>query len=146
MTAIAVMIFVLLGAVAAVHISWAFGSTWPAEDERALVALAVGHKSATRMPPQQKCLAAALGIFAAGLIAPAVAGLIPMPLPAIVVTALGIAAAAVFALRGLAAYLPAWRQRFSQQPFATMDRLAYGPLCLLLAAGYSALVLHRIGT
>ena len=45
---------------------------------------------------------------------------------------------------GLAAYVLAWRLRFSQQPFATLDRYCYGPLSLLLAAAFALLVFRRV--
>jgi len=52
-------------------------------------------------------------------------------------------AAAIFAA-GLVALLPAWRRQFSQEPFATMDRSWYGPLCLLFALAFAMLIVKRI--
>ena len=48
---------------------------------------------------------------------------------------------AVFLGRGLAGYTSAWRRRFSEQPFARLDRLAYSPLCLALGAGFLAILI-----
>jgi hypothetical protein len=96
------------------------------------------------MPAMAQCLIAAAAIFAAGVVALALAGVIAVPLPAIMITAAGVLTALVFAGRGLAAYVPAWRRRYGQQPFATLDRNWYGPLCLLLAAGFIVLTIGRV--
>ena len=60
------------------------------------------------------------------------------------VTVLGVLVALVFAGRGVAPYTTAWRQRFSRQPFATMDQSWYGPLCLLLAICFVILLFQRV--
>jgi hypothetical protein len=52
--------------------------------------------------------------------------------------------AAVFLGRGLAGYTSARRRRFPEQPFATYDRLAYSPLCLMLGAGYLTILVAGI--
>jgi hypothetical protein len=144
MNAIATAMFFLLTVIAVLHVSWAFGSHWPARSERELVALAVGRTGQTRMPGRLACVAAALAIFGAGVAALIVSGFLLVPLPGYVIILLGVLIFLVFAGRGVAAYLPAWRARFSQEPFATMDRTKYGPLCLLFAAGFAALVVRRI--
>ena len=144
MTTLAVMVFLLLAAVAALHAAWGFGLRWPAEDERDLVALVVGATGRTRMPAMAECLAAAAAILAAGLIALAAAGLVAVPISPVLLTTVAALVAAVFAARGLAAYLPGWRQRFSQEPFATLDRSWFGPLCLLLALAFAFLAAGRM--
>jgi hypothetical protein len=62
-------------------------------------------------------------------------------LAALVTSLVGAAIAAVFLSGGIGGYTSAWHRRFGEQPFATLDRLAYSPLCLLLGAGYIALLL-----
>jgi hypothetical protein len=59
-------------------------------------------------------------------------------------TLLGFAAGAVFLGRGLAAYIPAWRRVTPEQPFARLDQIAYGPLCLALGAGFLLLSAGRM--
>jgi Protein of unknown function (DUF3995) len=145
MSTMAVIIFLALALIAVMHAAWGFGVRWPAQDERDLVALVVGRTGATRMPARSECLGVAVAIFAAGIVALAVADLIALPLPGILVTAAAVFVTAVFAARGVAAYLPAWRGRFSQEPFATMDRSWYAPLCLLFALAFALLVARRIG-
>ena len=56
----------------------------------------------------------------------------------------GIGAAAVFLGRGVAGYVPAWRAIFSREPFATMDRTYYSPLCLAIAAGLVWILIERL--
>ena len=41
----------------------------------------------------------------------------------------------------IAGYLPAWRRMYPREPFATRDVRYFSPLCLLVAAGYAALLL-----
>jgi hypothetical protein len=144
MNLIAIQIFLVLTAIAALHAAWGLGLRWPAHDERNLVALVIGATGRSRMPSMARCLIAAAAIFAAGLVALALADAIVVPLPAITVTVAGMLTALVFVARGLAAYVPAWRRRFAQQPFASLDRNWYGPLCLVLAAGFIVLTIGRV--
>jgi hypothetical protein len=81
----------------------------------------------------------------AGAAALAMADLARVPGPRFLATTAGAIVTLVFAGRGIAAYLPAWRRRFSQQPFAAMDRDWYAPLCLLLAVAFGLLLARRIG-
>ena len=144
MSTIALIVFVILAAIAALHVAWAFGVRWPAHDERGLVALVVGATGRTRLPPMFACLQAAAAIFIAGVVALMLAQSTDSRAVDAAVTVLGSFIALVFALRGVAAYVPAWRLRFSQQPFATLDRYCYGPLSLLLAAVFALLVFRRM--
>jgi hypothetical protein len=143
MNAIATAMFLLLAGIAIIHLAWGFGMHWPAHSERALVALVVGRTGQTKMPGLIACVVAALAIFVSGVAALAVSGFLVVPLPNAVLVLLGVLMFLVYAGRGIAAYLPAWRHRFSQEPFATMDRTKYGPFCLMLAAGFAALAVHR---
>jgi hypothetical protein len=144
MTVIAVAIFLLLTAIAALHAAWGFGLRWPAREERSLVALVIGATGQTRMPGLAQCLLAAAAIFAAGVVALLLAGVARVPLPPGFVTLIGVLVFFVFAGRCIAAYIPAWRRRFAQEPFASMDRTWYGPLCLLLAIGFFAITIGRV--
>jgi hypothetical protein len=145
MTSLAVMLFFTLAALAAVHVAWGFGARWPAQDERDLVALVVGRTGQTRMPGPVECFGAAGALLGAGLVALAMADLVQVRGPRFLATTAGAIVTLVFAGRGIAAYLPAWRQRFSQEPFAAMDRSWYAPLCLLFAIAFGLLLARRIG-
>jgi hypothetical protein len=125
----------ILVLIAAIHAYWGTGGTWPERDAADLARAVVGD-GRTRMPPPWLCfaVAAALLVVAAW---PWMMLLAPDSEPALV---FGIAAAAIFFVRGSAGYSPRWRQRFSTEPFATRDMRFYSPLCLALATGMMALL------
>jgi hypothetical protein len=142
MTAIvAWCIFIVLTAIAAIHVAWGFGVRWPRRSEVELVTTVIGHRRDT-MPPPFQCYLAALAIFIPGAIALILAGLVQTPLPPWLVTLAGAGAALVFAGRGIAGYVLAWRALHPHEPFASLDRHYYSPLCLLLAAGFLVLLIN----
>lgn len=93
--------------------------------------MVVGVPEGRPMPPPWLTLAVAAAILALGVAAlwgaGGVSGFRAYPMLAI---------AAVFALRGVATYLPFGPLQASVQPFRRLDRRYFAPLCLLLAAGY----------
>src|SRR6266852_763664 len=107
MITIAVIIVLTLAAIAALHIAWGFGVRWPAQDERDLVALVIGQTGRTRMPTRFECLGAAAAVFIAGFVALAAADIVSPPGPPMLVTVAAALLTAIFAGRGIAAYLPA---------------------------------------
>ncbi|MDR3464946.1 MAG: DUF3995 domain-containing protein [Xanthobacteraceae bacterium] len=135
---------VLLAAIAALHVAWGFGAVWPCVGEAALVTVVVGYRS-ERMPPPVQCFIAAGAILAAAVVIALLAGLVRSPLPSSLVVLLGLGATMVFAGRGVAGYVPAWRARFPRQPFARLDRSVYSPLCLVIALTCARLTLVRLG-
>jgi hypothetical protein len=145
MSLLGVIVFLLLLAIAALHLAWGLGVRFPARGERELVALVIGATGTTKMPSAVQCAAAAAAIFAAGLVALALAGFIRIPVPTGIIGAAGLIAVFVFAGRGIAGYVPAWRRRFSQEPFATLDQRVYSPLCFVLASAFAALFFFRPG-
>lgn len=139
MTMLAVLLAVLLLAIATLHLAWAAGSTFPAANERELVRMVVGFKGQEHMPPRPASALVAVVLAIAAYVALALASLCTWPLWAWSLEAAGVILAFVFLARGVAAYLPAWRVRVPQQPFATLDRRYYGPLCLVIGAGFTLL-------
>ena len=140
MTAIlAWCIFIVLTAIAAIHVAWGFGMRWPRKTEAELVTTVIGHKRDI-MPSPSQCYLAALAIFIPGAIALMLASLVQAPLPPWLVLFAGAGATFVFAGRGIAGYVPAWRARHPREPFASLDRHYYSPLCLMLAAGFIVLL------
>jgi len=140
--AIATALTLLLAGIAGLHAYWGRGGLWPAASEDELVATVIGNASARRMPSPGLCLAVALAI--------AVAAIWPLLLaqgpsagtPRLLIFLAGFAITAVFLLRGIAGFLPAWRRLHPREPFASNDRRYYSPLCLLIAAGYAILLLQ----
>jgi hypothetical protein len=137
--AIAVALALLLAVIAGLHAYWGRGGLWPAASEQELIATVIGNGQARHMPSPGLCLLVALAI--------AVTALWPLLLaygigPATLLRFGGFAIMAVFLLRGIAGFLPAWRRLHPREPFASYDRRYYSPLCLLVAAGYAALLLQ----
>lgn len=138
LTFLAMAIAVELAAVAALHVYWAFGGLWPGADVESLVRTVVGVKDMRAMPSRPLTLAVAAALVAAGLPPLAKALLLPTFLPAGLVQACLLLVGAIFALRGVAPYLPLGKQH-PVEPFATLDRHLYGPFCLATALEYAAL-------
>jgi hypothetical protein len=137
-------VFVVLAAIAALHVAWGFGLRWPASNERDLVATVIGAKQRVHLPSLAQCFVAAAAIFGAGCIALLMSGLVAPLFPRTVLTFAGFVMFGVFALRGTAAYLPVWRNVFSQEPFARYDQLYYAPLCLCVALVFALLLIERL--
>ena len=136
MTVLSAALTAGLLAVAAVHLLWALGVWWPTRDERALVRAVVGVAGAERMPGPIPCaLVAAACALAASL--PWWPGGWPRQ------AALFLASDA-FLLRGVMPWMRPWRRVALQEPFASLDRAVYGPLCILAAAGFLLLFLDGL--
>jgi hypothetical protein len=121
----------ILGGIALFHALWGLGFSVPAADRQALALLVIGRPV---MPGAVACfvVAAAVGGLA-GVAALLGSGLTLSPVFRALLTVAGYGAVAVFALRGIGGYLPAFAAQFPLEPFATMNRLAYSPLCLVIA-------------
>ena len=132
----------LLAAIAVLHAAWGLGVRWLRHDDAALTALVVGSLR-ERMPPPLHCFLAAGAIFAAAVVVAAVGGVVRLPLRWGLVMLLGLGVTAVFAGRGVAGYLPAWRARHPRLPFATLDRRIYSPLCLGIALSCAVLLFNQ---
>lgn len=138
--AIAILLFLVLSGIAGLHAYWAFGGLWPCDDEETLVRTVVGTKHRRVMPPAWLTLVVVALLFAAAILPLSVthvfAGMVP---PAFAYGGLA-GLAAVFVARGLLAFTTAFHQRHGTEPFVTLDRRIYGPLCLVIGAGYLALL------
>ena len=113
---------------------WSRGSHWPEASEEALARAVIGD-GRRRMPPPFACVAlsAVLALVALWPLC-VVAGVTDMPVPQTSVTIGGVLVA-----RGMAGFVPRWREFFSDEPFATRDKRYYSPLCIVLGLGYAAL-------
>lgn len=140
LTAIAILIFLVLAGIAGLHAYWALGGLWPCHDEASLVRTVVGTKRRLLMPPAWLTLIVAGLIFAAALLPLSVTPLMAGVLPATLADGGLAALAAIFVARGLFAFSAIFHQRHGAEPFVTLDRQIYGPLCLTIGAGYLALL------
>ena len=132
---LAILLFVGVGAAAAVHALWGLGSTWPEANEEALARSVVGD-GRRRMPPPWQCftVAALLAILAVWPFFMLGRGEVP------VVLAGSFAIGGLLIARGFAGYSPRWRGWFPDEPFAARDRRYYSPFCLMVGIGYLALL------
>jgi hypothetical protein len=133
--------FVPLLMVAVAHFLWSIGRTWPIRNEALLAQTVVGTPGITRMPPRPLTFVMSLLILAAGVIALSLAD---HASGGILLTLLGAMLAIIFIGRGVLGYTPGWRARFPTEPFATLDRKNYSPLCFWIGAGYLILVVMRL--
>ena len=131
----------LLWGLAALHFYWGTGGFWPEKDETALARKVVGAPGITRMPPPLACLLVAFALAMLGILALLLVGLIPAFLPRWMIISAGLAAMLVFLGRGAAAWQPEFRKIFPEEPFATLDKRYYAPLCLALGFGFLFLVM-----
>lgn len=140
MNVVAVIMFFLLQGVALIHVGWGLGMSWPAKSRDELVAMVVGLPAGTPMPALWLTLLVALGISGIGIAALWGAGWFSLGwleggkrwvLAAIVM---------VFALRGVATYLPFGALQASVEPFRSLDQLYFAPIILLLAFGFFLLL------
>jgi hypothetical protein len=138
---IAAFMFIPLLAIATAHLLWALGQTWPIREEKLLAQTVVGTAGIERMPPRLASFAVAVAILAAGIVALALAdhdgggqGL----------TIAGFGLALLFLARGIVGYTPWWAAQTPEPNFRLNDRRVYSPLCLLLGAGFLALVILRL--
>jgi hypothetical protein len=133
--------FVPLLTVAFAHLLWSLGVTWPIRSEQLLAQTVVGTPGVTRMPNRLASLAVAVLTLAAGIVALSLAD---HDSGGIVLTLLGALLGIAFIARGVIGYTAGWRARFPTEPFATLDRKNYSPLCLWIGAGFLILVLMRL--
>ena len=138
---VAALVFVPLLAIAIAYFVWSVGGTWPIRDRVLLARTVVGRPGVTRMPPRIMSFGVALAILAAGIVALSLAD---DSAGGIWLTIIGTLLAAAFLGRGAIGYTAGWRARFPEEPFATLDRKNYSPLCLALGAGFLILVVLRL--
>ena len=141
-SAIAAALALLLAVIASLHAYWGRGGLWPAVSEDELIATVIGNAQAKRMPRTGLCLLVALAIAATAVWPLLLAHMSGTAALRPLIQLVGFAIMAVFLLRGVAGFLPAWRKLHPREPFASYDRRYYSPLCLLIAAGYAVLLLQ----
>ncbi|MEP3245281.1 MAG: DUF3995 domain-containing protein [Sneathiella sp.] len=133
---IGIFIFVSLTIASLLHVAWAFGIVWPAKDEQALIRTVIGHPDVKKMPGTILTLAVAAGIAIAGLSGLWGGDILMLPLSEWMEDIVLFCLAGVFGLRGLSSYLMEGPLGKRIEPFATLDRRFFAPLCLVLSAGF----------
>ena len=139
-SAIAALMFVPLLAVAIAHLLWALGGSWPIRDPSILARTVVGAEGVERVPRL-----AAFGVFVLTLVSGTLAlALADDTAGGAALTGLGVLLAALYAARGIVGYTAWWRERTPGEPYRTLDRRNYSPLCLALGVGFVVLVIMRL--
>jgi hypothetical protein len=135
------LILVLVG-LAALHAYWGFGGRWPGHDERSLVELVVGRTRSMRMPGFVPCMLVATALLCAAALAALPGNVVANDLGAQGTRLTRIAfwiVFGIFALRGVAGFIPPVFAYAQGTPFAALNRVFYSPLCLLVAVGFAAI-------
>jgi hypothetical protein len=128
-----------LTGLAGLHVAWGLGSSWPLADRESLSDAVVGRSG---MPGPAACFAVAGALGAAALL---VSGRPRRPATASRAGAAGVAGVlGVRGVVGLAGRTDVVSPGSASERFRELDRVAYSPLCLALAAG-SALGARRVG-
>jgi len=138
---VASLTFLPLFTVAFAHYLWAFGNTWPIRNEALLAQTVVGRPGITKMPNRFVTFVVATALIVFGIVALSLADPVA---GGVGLTVLGILLALVFIARGVLGYTPGWRAQFPTEPFASLDRKNYSPLCFWIGAGFLILVLMRV--
>ncbi|MGN8020711.1 DUF3995 domain-containing protein [Phyllobacterium sp. 22229] len=134
------LVFIVLTIVAALHLYWGFGGLWPARDPLSLARAVVGSKGIARMPSRGVTVVVAVLIFTAGVLAPMQLSIIPALLPAGLLRFGILVLTVIFLARGSLSFTAFFRNRQAEEPFLTLDRRYYGPLCLAIGAGFAVLL------
>lgn len=121
---------------AAIHVYWGFGGRWPGHDEASMVEHVVGRTRGMKAPGLRASLTVALALTAGGGLV--LASLFPTPFEPWLKAGRWVLFA-IFALRGLATYVPPIFRYAEGTPFWRLNRRAYGPLCLAMALGIFAI-------
>lgn len=138
---IASLIFIPLLAVSLAHFLWSLGKTWPIRDERLLAKTVVGRPGIEKMPPRILSFMVAVAVLAAGIVALSLAD---PEAGGWWLDGLGVLIGLVFLARGVVGYLPFWAALTPEEPFRTLDRKNYSPLCLILGIGFITMVILRV--
>ncbi len=138
---IAALLFVPLLAIAMAHFIWSLGATWPIRDRELLQRTVMGFPAGARLPSRLGTFVVSIAIVSAGVIALSLAD---KSAGGLWLTALGALMAAVFISRGVAGYTAWFARRTPQEPFRSLDRKFYSPLCLFLGAGFVILCIMRL--
>ncbi len=141
MTYIAGLVAVVLLVIGLIHLLWGLRIYWPGRDEKTLARTVVGAANVAAMPAPYQCHLLMFAVFIAGADALYLGRVLDLGVGAgWLILAIGCACCLVFLLRAVAGFAPAWARLTPEEPFRTLDKRYYAPLCLLLGAGFAVLI------
>lgn len=139
MDLVAIILCAVLCVIGFTHLIWAFGLTWPCADEATLAKTVIGRRGIEKMPPRWASLLVAICLFAAAYLAIGLRNLAPVHIPTPLAFIGGLGAAAVFGLRGAAGVMPTFEKLAPEQPFLSLNRRYYSPLCVIIGLAFAVL-------
>jgi hypothetical protein len=137
---IAAALGIVLIAIALAHLLWSVGVMWPIRDRKLLAQTVVGTPGIERVP-----FYVSFGVFVLTAIACIIAFSVADPTSGgMALTGLAFLAGLIFLTRGIIGYTAWWAARRPTEPFRSLDRKTYSPLCLILGIGFLLLVVIRL--
>jgi Protein of unknown function (DUF3995) len=141
---ISMFVFVTLTAISLVHLAWAFGSAFPCKDRETLVRTVVGSSGGGgAMPPGFASAFVAAATFMAALWPLIMQGRILTFVPVPLVGLGAIVLILVFLGRGIIGLTPWFRRLLPEEPFVSLNRKYYSPLCIALGLCYLTLLIGK---
>lgn len=124
------------------HLLWALRVYFPFPNEQAAARAVVGLRGVTRMPSPGASTFVGLLLVAAAVAAVCM-GTFSDQVPAskYILAPVGLFLSAVFLTRGIAGVLPAFERAAPEQPFLTLNRRLYSPLCAAVGLAFLFLVI-----
>ncbi|MEP4052252.1 MAG: DUF3995 domain-containing protein [Litorimonas sp.] len=143
MTLLSQITAAILLLIALLHFLWGVNVTWPAKDEASLARAVVGAKGITQMPNFWACSFVTVALLIGTMIVLTLGGAVQMAsLPMWIFQILGAGFALVLLARGIVGFSPFWAGLTPEEPFRTLNRLYYSPLCLALGLSVVILIWH----
>jgi len=133
---------ILLACVGGLYLVWSAGVTFPFSNEQALARSLIGRRGITRVPSRAAFVYVSVLFFAAALAAFLMGGFsqaVPQSKPFL--APVGLLLALVFLGRGVAGVLPAFERAAPEQPYLSLNRRLYSPLCVFAGIGFLFLTL-----
>lgn len=133
---------VVLILVGIVHLLWALRIYFPCPNEQAAARAVVGLRGVTRMPSGIASAGVGLLLMAAAAAAVCMGSFSEMvPASKYILAPIGLFLSAVFLTRGIVGILPAFERAAPEQPFLTLNRRFYSPLCAAIGFAFLFLVI-----
>ncbi len=132
---IAIGLFIILTAIAALHVYWGFGGLWPGQTEAELIKTVVGAPNYVRMPPAWMAHSVGGLLVVSGLLGLSASGVLPIGWEWFARLGTGVVAF-VFLARAVSGYVVPQVGIEQTEPFASLDLWLYSPLCLVLGLGF----------
>ena len=137
--------FILL-LIAALHLLWGFDVYFPATDETSLAQTVVGAQGITRMPSFFACSFVSVALLIGTGIVLRLGGVLELSaVPLWLFRLAGAGFAFVLLARGIVGFLPFWAEVTPEQPFRTLDKRFFSPLCIALGLAVASLLVGSRG-